>query len=149
MVDTRLKIKTVETHMRIKIISDDELRRKLTKEQYEITRRKGTEPAFSGKYHDFYEKGIYRCICCDSELFSSDAKYHSGTGWPSFWTPYSDKSITTYPDHSYGMMRTEVKCAVCNAHLGHVFKNEPTKSGLRYCMNSGALHFENEPGDPT
>jgi peptide-methionine (R)-S-oxide reductase len=124
------------------IISDEELRKRLTKEQYEITRKKATEPAFSGKYHDFDEKGTYKCICCNNELFSSEVKYHSGTGWPSFWAPISKAGLVTCPDYSHGMMRTEVKCAVCDSHLGHVFQNEPTRTGLRYCINSGALQFE-------
>ena len=133
--------------MRGKIRSEDDLRKRLTKEQYEITRKKSTEPAFSGKYYDFYEKGIYSCVCCDSELFSSDAKYPSGTGWPSFWAPSSDESVATCPDYSHGMTRTEVKCAICDAHLGHVFPNEATENGLRYCINSGALQFENDKSE--
>jgi peptide-methionine (R)-S-oxide reductase len=128
--------------MKNKIESDSELRRRLTKGQYEITRNKGTEPPFSGKYYDFDEQGIYKCVCCNNDLFSSEAKYHSGTGWPSFWTPSSESSISTCPDYSHGMVRTEVKCAVCNAHLGHVFGDEPTRTGLRYCINSAALQFK-------
>ena len=124
--------------------SDQEWRRQLTPEQYEVTRRGDTEPAFSGKYYKLEDKGIYCCVCCGSQLFSSEAKYDSGTGWPSFRAPISREVVETSPDNSLGMPRTEVRCARCDAHLGHVFDDGPLPEGQRYCMNSIALDFSED-----
>jgi len=122
--------------------TDNDWKQKLTPEQYRICREKGTERAFTGKYHDCKDKGMYRCVCCGAELFDSDTKFDSGTGWPSFFQPVSNETIEQETDRSYGMARTEVMCKACGSHLGHVFNDGPNPTGLRYWLNSASLDLD-------
>ena len=126
--------------------SKEEWKKELTAEQYRITRERGTEPAFTGKYYYLRRKGTYLCSNCGAELFSSDTKYDSGSGWPSFWAPVSEENVETDVDTSHGMVRTEILCSRCQAHLGHVFEDGPKPTGLRYCVNSASLQFVDEDG---
>ena len=122
--------------------NEEEWLEQLTPEQYHVTRQGGTERAFTGKYYNHKASGMYRCVCCQAELFSSDTKFESGSGWPSFWQAHDGGTVELIRDETHGMVRTEVRCKACSAHLGHVFEDGPQPSGLRYCINSASLDFD-------
>jgi methionine-R-sulfoxide reductase len=131
-----------------KTLNPQELRNRLTPEQYHVTQEAGTERAFTGKYWNTKEPGVYHCVVCDQPLFASETKFESGTGWPSFFSPIKQENVEKHTDSTYGMSRTEVRCSHCGAHLGHVFEDGPRPTGLRYCMNSASLALKTAPSKP-
>jgi peptide-methionine (R)-S-oxide reductase len=124
--------------------SEQEWQKQLSPEQYHVARQAGTEPAFTGKYWNAKDHGTYACVCCGQPLFSSETKFNSGTGWPSFYKPLDEQAVATHSDRTYGMARNEVRCSRCDAHLGHVFEDGPDPTGLRYCMNSASLDLKSD-----